>query len=186
MTEHGLPWLETERLLLTIPSPADAEALLRYAIRNREHLRPWSPPEPPEALTLAGTLQRVATMHRSFEAGTAVRLWLRYRTAPSGEFLGAVSLAGIMLNAFRACLLGYHLDHAATGQGLMTEALQRVIRYAFDELKLHRLMANYVPTNERSAALLRRLGFAVEGYARDYLFIDGKFRDHVLTSLTNA
>jgi ribosomal-protein-alanine N-acetyltransferase len=42
-----------------------------------------------------------------------------------------------------------------------------------------------VPTNERSAALLRRLGFVVEGYARDYLFIGGKFRDHILTSLTN-
>lgn len=46
-------------------------------------------------------------------------------------------------------------------------------------------MANYVPTNERSGRLLRRLGFTVEGYARDYLFIDGAWRDHVLTSLTN-
>jgi ribosomal-protein-alanine N-acetyltransferase len=42
-----------------------------------------------------------------------------------------------------------------------------------------------VPTNERSGRLLRRLGFVVEGYARDYLFIGGQFRDHVLTSLTH-
>jgi ribosomal-protein-alanine N-acetyltransferase len=47
-------------------------------------------------------------------------------------------------------------------------------------------MANYVPTNERSGRLLRRLGFVVEGYARDYLFIGGRFQDHVLTALTNG
>jgi ribosomal-protein-alanine N-acetyltransferase len=45
-------------------------------------------------------------------------------------------------------------------------------------------MANYRPENERSGRLLQRLGFAREGYARDYLFIDGAWRDHVLTSLT--
>jgi [ribosomal protein S5]-alanine N-acetyltransferase len=74
----------------------------------------------------------------------------------------------------------------ATGKGLMNEALTEMIRFAFEELQLHRIMANYVPTNERSGQVLRRLGFAVEGYARDYLFIGGKFRDHELTSLTNT
>jgi ribosomal-protein-alanine N-acetyltransferase len=67
----------------------------------------------------------------------------------------------------------------------MHEALEAAIRYAFDELRLHRIMANYVPTNERSGRVLRRLGFVIEGYARDYLFIGGRFMDHVLTSLTN-
>jgi len=51
------------------------------------------------------------------------------------------------------------------------------------ELQLHRIMANYVPTNDKSARLLRRLGFSVEGYAPDYLFLDGVWKDHILTSL---
>jgi len=67
----------------------------------------------------------------------------------------------------------------------MAEALRALIAYAFGELGFHRIMANYIPTNERSGLLLRRLGFVVEGYARDYLEIDGAWRDHVLTSLTN-
>ena len=47
-------------------------------------------------------------------------------------------------------------------------------------------MANYMPDNLRSAALLKRLGFEVEGLAKNYLYINGQWRDHVLTSLTNA
>jgi ribosomal-protein-alanine N-acetyltransferase len=55
----------------------------------------------------------------------------------------------------------------------------------FGELGFHRIMANYLPHNERSGRLLRRLGFVVEGYARDYLYIHGAWRDHILTALTN-
>ena len=60
------------------------------------------------------------------------------------------------------------------GAGLMFEALTAAVEYVFAERRLHRIMANYVPTNERSGRLLRRLGFAVEGYARDYLYINNK------------
>ena len=59
------------------------------------------------------------------------------------------------------------------------------MKHAFETLQLHRVTANYQPTNERSAKLLRRLGFVVEGYARDMLYMRGTFRDHVLTSLAN-
>jgi ribosomal-protein-alanine N-acetyltransferase len=68
----------------------------------------------------------------------------------------------------------------------MRESLQASISYVFSELRLHRIMANYMPFNRRSGGLLRRLGFVVEGYARDYLQINGAWEDHVLTSLTNT
>ena len=66
----------------------------------------------------------------------------------------------------------------------MSEALRAAIDYVFSELRLHRIMANYMPANERSGRLLRRMGFTVEGYARDYMSIAGEWRDHILTSLT--
>lgn len=68
---------------------------------------------------------------------------------------------------------------------MMSEALQAVIAYAFGDLALHRLQANYQPANVRSARLLQKLGFEIEGQAKDYLFLDGAWRDHVLTSLRN-
>lgn len=67
----------------------------------------------------------------------------------------------------------------------MTEALKVAIDYVFTELNIHRIVANYLPHNQRSAKLLKRLGFAVEGYACDYLMINGQWQDRFLTSLTN-
>jgi ribosomal-protein-alanine N-acetyltransferase len=52
----------------------------------------------------------------------------------------------------------------------------------FERMNLPRLMANYMPTNEQSGRLLRKLGFSVEGYARDYLLLQGTWKDHPLTS----
>jgi ribosomal-protein-alanine N-acetyltransferase len=67
----------------------------------------------------------------------------------------------------------------------MSEALRAANAYVFGPMRLHRIMANHRPENARSAKLLERLGFVREGLARDYLFIDGAWRDHVLMSLTN-
>ncbi|MEN1933222.1 GNAT family N-acetyltransferase [Escherichia coli] len=70
------------------------------------------------------------------------------------------------------------------GKGLMFEALTAAIRYMQRTQHIHRIMANYMPHNKRSGDLLARLGFEKEGYAKDYLLIDGQWRDHVLTALT--
>jgi ribosomal-protein-alanine N-acetyltransferase len=83
----------------------------------------------------------------------------------------------------QAADLGYGLDARHQGQGLMTEALRTACDYAFSAMGLHRIQANHLPENLKSAAVLRRLGFVVEGYARDYLLINGRWRDHVLTAL---
>jgi ribosomal-protein-alanine N-acetyltransferase len=68
----------------------------------------------------------------------------------------------------------------------MTEAVGRGIEFAFREKNIHRIMANYVPQNLKSGRVLSRLGFVVEGYARNYLFLNGRWQDHVMTSLTNS
>ncbi len=92
----------------------------------------------------------------------------------------------IFRKGFQAAYLGYGIDHDKQRQGLMFEAISAALDYVFNDRNLHRIMANYMPTNERSGNLLKRLGFRVEGYAKDYLLINGSWRDHVLTSLTNA
>jgi [ribosomal protein S5]-alanine N-acetyltransferase len=105
--------------------------------------------------------------------------------AHDAPILGWISLSEIVRSVFQAAYLGYMLAENAQGHGYMTEGVRAVVSFAFDELLLHRIMANYMPHNERSAAVLRRLGFTIEGTAKNYLYLDGGWRDHVLTSLTN-
>ena len=81
--------------------------------------------------------------------------------------------------------MGYNLAEAQQGKGYMTEAVRVAIKYVFEELNLHRVMANYMPHNQRSGNLLKRLGFVVEGYAKEYLLINGRWEDHIQTSLIN-
>ena len=102
-----------------------------------------------------------------------------------GEVLGYVNLSNIVRGGFQACYLGYALAERSQGSGYMTEALRTAIDFAWGDLKLHRIMANYLPQNERSAKVLQKLGFVIEGYAKAYLFIGGRWQDHVLTALTN-
>jgi [ribosomal protein S5]-alanine N-acetyltransferase len=186
MLEIGqFPTIKTERLLLTLPPPETSAQLLAYAIDNREHLAPWSPPRPDDYYTAAYWQDRLQLSRTEFMRGESLRLVLFKRENPLEEVVGECNFTSIARGPFQACYLGYNLDRRGEGQGLMREALRAAIDYVFSDLKLHRIMANYMPANERSARLLRRLGFTVEGYARDYLFIAGQWRDHILTSLTN-
>lgn len=103
----------------------------------------------------------------------------------TGEIVGDCNFTNIVRGPFQACHLGFSLAKRFEGQGLMREALTSAITYIFDEVGLHRIMANFRPENIRSERLLKRLGFEREGMARSYLRINGVWADHVLTSLIN-
>jgi ribosomal-protein-alanine N-acetyltransferase len=92
--------------------------------------------------------------------------------------VGSINLSQIYGGGFRNAYLGYFVGEPFAGRGYMTEALQLMLRYAFEELRLHRLEANIQPGNVASLALVRRAGFAREGYSRRYLKIGGRWRDH--------
>jgi len=164
--------------------PGDAAAVAMFHRRNAEFLKPWDPRRP-AAFSSAGFWDEwIRDAEGEFVAGTALRLFLLPHERP-GEVIGKISFTQVVGEPFHACSLGYALAEDAEGRGLMREALGVAIPYAFTELHLHRIQANYMPHNRRSGRLLRELGFTVEGYARDYLRIDGRWEDHVLTSLTN-
>lgn len=175
---------ETERLSLRLPGPADAAGLARFYAANRGHLQPWSPTFHPGMFTDDFWVVEADRRLADFQAGREVRGFLYPRGGPS-RVLGNLSLAQIVRGVFHACTLGYALAADAQGHGYMLEAVRGAVRYAFGSLRLHRVMADYMPRNRRSAAVLRRAGFVVEGYARDYLLIDGRWEDHILTAITN-
>jgi ribosomal-protein-alanine N-acetyltransferase len=179
------PVLETPRLLLRLAEPGDAPALVRYFSENREHLAGSRPRMTPEFFTDEFWRSQSHAALAEFRTDRSLRLVMLPRAGPD-EVIGNVNFVQFQRGAAYYCTLGYGIARAFEGKGLMHEALTGAIGYVFGELNMHRIQANYVPWNQRSGRLLRRLGFSVEGYARDYLFLDGQWQDHVLTSLTNA
>ncbi|MGC0154052.1 GNAT family N-acetyltransferase [Chromobacterium vaccinii] len=174
--------LDTPRLRLLPADPARAPAVLDYQLRNRAHLEPWNPTASQQFYTASHWAMQLRQTVRSWEDGVSARFLLATQAEPD-RVIGTVGFSNIVRGVFQACHLGYGIDRAYEGQGLMREALQAAIAFAFDDLRLHRIQANYQPHNLRSAALLKRLGFVIEGQAKHYLFLDGAWRDHVLTSL---
>ena len=160
--------------------------MLAYFEENREHLERWSPAASALFYTEQFWRERLAQARAEFRQDQSMKLVLFERQHPEGSVVGVCNFSNFVRGPFQACYLGYSLDHRFEGRGLMMEALKAATLYAFEHLCLHRIMANYIPTNERSGRLLERLGFVREGYARDYLLIDGRWQDHILTSLTNS
>jgi [ribosomal protein S5]-alanine N-acetyltransferase len=178
---------ESERLTIRLADADDASDLIAYDRRNAAHLAPWEPRRNPAlAYDLEWRRSALAQRRGDAEADRGHAFLARIRDGErTGEIVASVTLSNVVRGPFQACHLGYSVDAAHEGHGIAFEAVGAVVRFAFAELRLHRVMANYQPGNERSGKLLRRLGFTVEGYARDYLFIDGAWRDHVLTALFN-
>jgi ribosomal-protein-alanine N-acetyltransferase len=177
--------LRTPRLALRLARPGLEAAVVRFLEENYAgHLDRWSPPAGPAFFTEEFWRQKLRIAVDEFHHDRAVRFVLEPRDAP-GEVIGTINYTNIIRGPFQACHLGYQVAKDREGRGYMSEALRHANAFMFEERRLHRIMANYRPENERSARLLERLGFVREGIARDYLFIDGAWRDHVLTALSN-
>jgi len=100
------------------------------------------------------------------------------RHADTGVLVGYVEVTQVVLGTFCSGYLGYYAFAGHERQGLMTEALQQVIRHMFRQLGLHRLEASIQPGNRASIALVRACGFRKEGFSPRYLKIAGRWRDH--------
>ena len=176
--------IETPRLLVRLVEPEDVDEVIAYDRRNAQHFAMWAAGTNPDAFNREKRRERIARRRAEADADTGYGFVAHLHGHQ--RIVAGISLNHVVRFAFLACHLGYSVDKEQEGKGLASEAVEAVVKFAFETLGLHRLMANYQPTNERSGRLLRRLGFVPEGYARDYLFINGAWRDHVLTALVNS
>lgn len=176
--------LMTDRLVLQALAPDRAVDVADYVARNREHFGRWDPRRPPTYFEAAHWREELEASERAAAEGRRYRLHVSSASDPT-RIIAHVNFSDVVRGAFQACHLGYGVDHEREGQGLMREALEAAIAWLFEAKNLHRIEANYRPENSRSGKLLERLGFAPQGFARRYLLIDGEWRDHVLTALTN-
>jgi [ribosomal protein S5]-alanine N-acetyltransferase len=176
--------IETQRLVVRLAEVADVHEIIRFYADNREHLQPFSPTYPPDFLAEATWLEQVRNRLSEFAAGAGFRAFLFPRASPN-RIIGNLSLTQVHRGPFQSCVLGYSVAADEQGKGYMTEAVSGAVAFAFGTWKLHRVAADHMPRNTRSAAVLARCGFKIEGNAPAYLLINGRWEDHVLTAITN-
>jgi ribosomal-protein-alanine N-acetyltransferase len=170
--------LSTGRLVLVSPEVIKATTLIDYHQQNADHFAQAGGTLPESVRIGRQRLKAEATLWKNDRS-------YRFYGLLEDELILDVSLSNLVRGVFQGAHLGYKIAEQHTGQGLMTEAVDAVVVHAFSRLRLHRLMANYQPWNTASGRILEKLEFEREGLAKDYLFINGAWRDHILMSKTN-
>ncbi len=178
-----IPEFRTENLIVSVLSPQDYKLLVKYEYDNRSHLSLWEPTRAEEYFSLEESQKRTLNNFENFQLGSSISLVGLDKS--KSQIICLCSFSNIVHGVFQACNLGYSISEEYQGKGLMFEMLQASMQYVFIEYNLHRVMANYIPSNIRSARLLNKLGFQKEGLAKSYLKIAGSWQDHVLTSKIN-
>lgn len=175
-------WMDNPHWWVYPPHPCFAPAMARFHSRNRHHLR-MAMTVLPEMESPEYWGQELTRRMAAMQAGHAVHLIGLAKEALDQEIGSLTSFWAIEHGDFQACTLSFMVDRSLEGRNLSYAVVAPAVREVLRRHGLHRIMATHLPENLRSAALLRRLGFTVEGYARDFVRVSGHWRDNVLLSL---
>ena len=178
ITLHG------RRVVLRTMNEQDYEAWHEVRIRNHDWLLKWEP--------RSAHASHLAEDRRSFVSRCAIRERERqigtgygFGIFVGGRFVGEITLSSIQRGPLQSAFIGYWIDQAAAGQGLMPEAVVAMLQYAFESLRLHRVEINIIPRNHASRRVVEKLGLRNEGVSERYLEIDGAWEDHARYAITS-
>ena len=172
------------RVTLRPLTPADFAEWSEVRVRNDQWLRPWEPARP------AGSADP-SISRDAFAARCAARD--RERAADNGygfgvfidhQFAGEININGIVRGASQSGTIGYWIDRRHAGQRYVAEGVVAVLRFAFEELDLHRMEICIVPRNRNSHRVAQTLELRDEGVATRFLQINGTWEDHVRYAIT--
>ena len=159
----------------------DAGAWREVRRRNAEWLRPWEATVPdPRAEVPPTFAAMVRRLRREAREGRTLPFVITY----DGALVGQVTLGNITWGSLRGGYIGYWVDQAVAGRGVMPTAVALVCDHAWATMGLHRIEVNIRPENVASRRVVEKLGFREEGLRPAYLHIDGGWRDHLSYALT--
>ena len=170
--------IKGQRVYLRAPLMTDHTEWASLREQSRDFLTPWEPIWPADDLTRAAfrrRLKRYAEDQRTDQAYA----FLVFRNEDHA-LLGGLTVANLRRGVAQAGSIGYWIGEPYARQGYMSAAMRALIPFAFQSLRLHRLEAACIPSNAASIRLLEKSGFTREGYAREYLCINGVWADHLL------
>ena len=173
-----LPSVMGEGVMLRTPQVTDHTEWAALREQSREFLTPWEPIWPADDLSRSAFRRRIRRYAEDLRSDQSYA-FLIFRST-DGRLVGGLTLANVRRGVAQAGSLGYWMGLPHVRHGYMTAAVRAIIPFAFSTLRLHRLEAACIPTNTASIGLLENTGFIREGYAREYLCINGIWQDHLL------
>ncbi len=171
----------TARLVLKVPKQVHFSEWQQLRQQSCEFLTPWEAKWPRDDLTKAAFARRIRLYHDAIINDDAYPFFIFRKD--DDVLLGAVSLSNVRRGITQSAVFGYWIGEPFARQGYMSEAVGAVAKFGFTRLGLHRLEASCIPDNKASARVLEKNGFVKEGFARSYLQINSKWRDHNLYGL---
>jgi [ribosomal protein S5]-alanine N-acetyltransferase len=173
-----VPVIDGDGVMLRAPVMGDYAEWAALRELSRAFLTPWEPTWPADDLTRAAFRRRLRRYAEDMRADQSYALFI-FR-ADDSALVGGLTLANVRRGVAQSGSLGYWIGLPFARRGYMLAAVRALIPFAFGALRLHRLEAACIPTNAASIGLLENAGFAREGYAREYLCINGLWQDHLL------
>ena len=173
------------RVVLRPLQIGDFEAWREVRRRSHDWLVVWEPSRIPDTPDVVGGrrafVARCGSRTREVQLGTGYGFGI----CVEGRFAGEINLNSIHRGALQSAYVGYWIDEAQAGKGYMPEAVVLVLRYAFEELALHRLQIAIIPRNAASRRVVEKLDLRNEGVAERDLEINGVWEDHVRYAITS-
>ena len=176
--------LVEDGIVLRPARAADFADWVRVREASRDHLTTWEPDWSPEEVTRKAFIRRIKADERQMRAGRRFAFLIVCEN--DGTLLGGISLSDIRLGNRRSGSVGYWVAQNAVRKGVATRAMRAILFHAFTTLMLNRVEAACQPGNVASRNLLKSSGFVREGLARNYLRINGAWRDHEIWARTHG
>ena len=173
-----LPSIIGEGVVLRTPQMTDYNDWAALRERSREFLTPWEPTWPADDLSRSAFRRRIRRYAEDLRTDQGYAFLIVSNA--DDAIVGGLTLANIRRGVAQAGSLGYWMGLPFVRRGYMTAAVRAVIPFSFNTLRLHRLEAACIPSNAGSIRLLENTGFVREGYAREYLCINGIWQVQLL------
>lgn len=170
--------MQNTQIKLLPADPSLAGQVADYYRRNRSFLEKFEPLR--DEAFYSSTYQKEALQREVLDCRErrAFRFYIRLTGCPQ-QIIGMIGLNNVVWGAFCSAFLGYKLDEQFINRGYMSDAISRIVTYAFHELRLHRIEANVMPRNKASLRVLEKNHFVNEGISKYYLNIHGVWEDHI-------
>ena len=177
--------LRGRRITLRPLRASDFEGWRKVRLGSADWLLKWEPRLPPgqpdPTRSPSAFSARCSARQREWQLGSGYGFGIFVGRDLAGE----INLSGLQRGPFQNAYVGYWIGEDFAGQGYVPEGLVVLARFAFEDLRLHRIQVAIIPRNRNSRRVVEKLGLREEGLAERYLEINGVWEDHVRYALTS-